>query len=147
MGCALGRAGISHRKREGDGATPAGTLSPLLVLYRPDRMPRPRTRLPVRPLRPTDGWCDDPGDRNYNRAVTLPYAARHELLWRKDHLYDILVVLDWNLEPAIPNLGSAIFLHLERPDGGPTEGCIAIAPASMQRVLRDMDETTKIDIF
>jgi L,D-peptidoglycan transpeptidase YkuD (ErfK/YbiS/YcfS/YnhG family) len=144
--CALGRAGVTHFKREGDGATPAGTLRPRLVLYRPDRAHRPETKLPLRPIRPDDGWCDSPEDRNYNRGITLPYPARHERLWRKDNLYDLLVVLDWNLEPAIPYRGSAIFLHLERPDGGPTEGCIAVGIAEMRRLIRRMDITTTIEV-
>jgi L,D-peptidoglycan transpeptidase YkuD (ErfK/YbiS/YcfS/YnhG family) len=146
LGCALGRAGITHRKREGDGATPAGTLRPRLVLFRPDRVHRPDTELPARPIRPDDGWCDDPQDRNYNRAITLPYPGRHERLWRNEGLYDLLVVLDWNLEPAIRNFGSAIFLHLEKPDGGPTEGCIAIGIAAMFRLLRRMNDATRIEV-
>jgi L,D-peptidoglycan transpeptidase YkuD (ErfK/YbiS/YcfS/YnhG family) len=146
VSCALGRAGIARSKREGDGATPAGTLRPLLVLYRPDRMHRPATELPIRPVRPDDGWCDDPEDRNYNRAITLPYPARHERLWRSDHLYDLLVVLDWNLEPAVPNRGSAIFLHLERLDGGPTEGCIAVSVAAMRRLIPQMNGATRIEV-
>jgi L,D-peptidoglycan transpeptidase YkuD (ErfK/YbiS/YcfS/YnhG family) len=147
IGCALGRAGVTYSKREGDGATPAGKLRPRLVLFRPDQVLRPATELPVRPIRPDDAWCDDPKDRNYNRAVTLPYPARHERLWRDDHLYDVLVVLDWNLEPAIRNRGSAIFLHLDRADGGPTEGCIAIGISPMRRLIRRMNAATRIEVF
>lgn len=146
IGCALGRAGITHFKREGDGATPAGTLLPRLALFRADRVHRPETGLPLQAIRQNDGWCDDPLDRNYNRAVTLPYPARHERLWRDDHLYDLVIVLDWNLEPAIPNRGSAIFLHLERTDRGPTEGCIAVAPDSMRQLLAGMTLLTRIKI-
>jgi L,D-peptidoglycan transpeptidase YkuD (ErfK/YbiS/YcfS/YnhG family) len=147
VGCALGRAGVTYSKREGDGATPAGTLRPRLVLFRPDRVHRPVTELRVLPIRADDGWCDDPQDRNYNRAVALPYPARHERLWRDDHLYDVLVVLDWNLEPAIPNRGSAIFLHIERADGGPTEGCIAVGVSPMRRLVRRMYAATRIEVI
>src|SRR5690242_15496138 len=76
--CALGRSGVTAQKREGDGATPAGQFRLVLVYYRPDRIRRPATRLPVEPIHPHDGWCDDPADRNYNRPVKLPYAAGHE---------------------------------------------------------------------
>lgn len=144
LGCAVGRAGITHFKHEGDGATPAGTLHPRLVLFRPDRVHRPNTQLPSRRIGRDDAWCDDPEDRNYNRAISLPYPGRHERLWRSDRLYDLLVVLDWNLEPAVKNRGSAIFLHLERPDRGPTEGCIAVSGAAMTRLLRHMNDATKI---
>lgn len=113
-------------KREGDGATPLGTMRLASVLYRRDRLQRPRTALPLRPIRRSDGWCDAPDDRNYNRRVRLPYPASAENLWRPDELYDVVVVLDYNVRPRIRHRGSAIFLHLARPDSAPTAGCIAL---------------------
>lgn len=144
--CALGRAGISGRKREGDGATPAGRLALLAVLYRPDRLRRPATRLPASPLSPASGWCDDPDSRSYNRAVRLPFRGRHERLWREDHLYDIVVVLDFNLARPKPGAGSAIFLHLAAPDFSPTEGCVAVPLEAMRRILARAQPGTFLDI-
>ncbi len=78
----------------------AGSVFPLRqVFYRPDRMAAPVTGLPVTPLRPGDGWCDAPGDPNYNRFVPLPYPASHERLWREDGLYDVIVVIGHNCRP------------------------------------------------
>ncbi len=133
--CALGRGGCSWRKREGDGATPLGRFRLVNVHYRPDRGPRPSTGLPVRPLRPNDGWCDAPADRNYNRAVQLPYPSSAEALWRRDALYDIVVVLDHNTRPRLRDRGSAIFLHVAHPDYPPTHGCIALSAADLRRLL------------
>ncbi|MBB98178.1 MAG: hypothetical protein CML67_01375 [Rhodobacteraceae bacterium] len=133
--CALGRGGITRDKREGDGATPAGRFEMLSVYYRPDRVQRPRTRLPVTPLRPWMGWCDDPGHPRYNRLVRRPFAASHEAMWRDDPLYNIVVVLDCNLHPAVPGRGSAIFLHLARPGYTPTEGCVAVKEQDMRLLL------------
>ena len=96
------------------------------VFYRADRIARPRTALPVRALRPNDGWCDATGDRNYNRLVTLPYPARAERLWRGDDLYDIVVVLDHNTAPRARGRGSAVFLHIASEDYAPTRACIAL---------------------
>jgi L,D-peptidoglycan transpeptidase YkuD (ErfK/YbiS/YcfS/YnhG family) len=144
--CALGRTGLTARKREGDGATPIGAFALLSVLYRPDRVARPATALPVEALRPDDGWCDDPADRRYNRPVRLPCPARHEKLWRDDSLYDVVVVLDFNLAPPMPGRGSAIFLHLARPGFAPTEGCVAIALAAMRRLLAQADPGTTLRI-
>jgi L,D-peptidoglycan transpeptidase YkuD (ErfK/YbiS/YcfS/YnhG family) len=133
--CALGRTGRTLRKREGDGATPAGRWALREVLYRPDRMRRPRTRLAVVPLRPWQGWCDAPRDRNYNRLVRYPYPASAEPLWREDGLYDIVVVLEYNICPRVRGRGSAVFLHVARPGLSPTEGCVALARDHLLQLL------------
>jgi L,D-peptidoglycan transpeptidase YkuD (ErfK/YbiS/YcfS/YnhG family) len=133
--CAIGTGGATQRKAEGDGATPLGRFPMRKLYYRADRLAPPQTGLPVRQLTPDDGWCDDSGDASYNRFVTLPYPARHERLWRADHLYDIIVELGYNDDPPRPDLGSAIFLHLARDDYAPTEGCIALALEDMQALL------------
>lgn len=133
--CALGRGGITRRKREGDGATPAGRFEVLDVYFRADRGRRPSTGLPVAALHPDDGWCDEPEHPRYNRPVTLPFSASHEKMWRQDRLYDIVVVLDCNLNPAVRGRGSAIFFHLAREDWRPTLGCVALSPLHMRQVL------------
>ncbi len=144
--CALGRSGIKGRKREGDGATPRGAWRPVAVYYRPDRLTRPATGLPTLSLSPDDGWCDDPADRRYNRSVRLPYAGRHEHLWRTDRLYDVIVVLDYNLARPLKGAGSAIFLHLAGEGFAATAGCIAVSRGSMRRLLARMDRNTVIDV-
>jgi len=133
--CALGRAGIRADKREGDGATPAGVFPLRRVLYRPDRLTRPATGLPAAALDPADAWCDDPGDALYNRPVRLPYPARHERLWREDRIYDLIVILGHNDDPVVPGLGSAIFLHVARPDFAPTQGCVALSREDLLALL------------
>ncbi|HEY8611669.1 MAG TPA: L,D-transpeptidase family protein [Roseomonas sp.] len=133
--CAIGRGGISDQKREGDGATPRAFLPLRRVLYRADRGRAPHCAVPVEPIGPADGWCDDPSDAAYNRPVTLPYPGRHEVLWRDDSLYDIIGVLGWNDDPVVSGRGSAIFLHVARPDYAPTEGCVALAPLDLRAAL------------
>jgi len=125
--CAIGRGGIGAKSGEGDGVTPVGVFPIRRVLYRPDRVAAPRTNLPVEAIAEDDGWCDAPGDSAYNQPVKLPYPASHERMWRDDHLYDVVVVLGFNDAPVMPGKGSAIFLHVARPDCGPTEGCVALA--------------------
>jgi len=144
--CALGRSGRASSKREGDGATPSGIWRPVLILYRADRGQRPRSALPVRPLRPEDGWCDAVGDRNYNRWVRHPYPASAERLWRQDSLYDVIVVLDHNRCPRVQGAGSAIFMHLSRPGYRPTEGCVALARRHLLLVLATARRDTRIAI-
>ncbi len=137
--CALGKGGVAAMgaKREGDGATPAGLWPLRRLFYRPDRLNAPRTRLPVTALEPSDGWCDAPGDAAYNQAVTLPYPASAEHLWRDDGVYDLIVVLGYNDAPVVTGCGSAIFLHVARPDYSPTEGCVALAEADLLEVLAE----------
>ena len=144
--CALGRAGVTRAKREGDGASPAGRFRLLGAFYRPDRLPRPRTRLPLRALRAADGWCDDPRDRRYNRPIRLPDAAGHERMWRDDHLYDVVLDIAWNRGPIARGRGSAIFLHLTKPGFTPTEGCVAVPPSAIRRLLERIGPRTRIEI-
>ena len=133
--CALGRGGVRVNKREGDGTTPAGRLILRRVLYRADRVAAPATVVPVEPIAPDDGWCDDPHDLHYNCAIRLPYPGRHERLWRSDQVYDVVGVLGWNDAPVVPERGSAIFLHIARLDYAPTLGCIALAAADLRALL------------
>jgi L,D-peptidoglycan transpeptidase YkuD (ErfK/YbiS/YcfS/YnhG family) len=147
MRCALGRGGINAQKREGDGATPVGSFAMRQLLYRPDRETRPRTALPAKPIQRDDGWCDAPSDRAYNRPVRLPYPASAEQLWRDDHLYDLLVVLGYNDDPVVPGQGSAIFLHLARPDFAPTEGCVALGHDDLVAVLAATDPVSRVVIL
>jgi len=124
--CALGRSGIGTVKREGDGHTPRASLPLRSVLFRADRIPRPRTLLPLRAISPRDAWCDDAGDRRYNRLIDRPAGEAEERLMRDDHLYDVVVELGWNDAPVIRGRGSAIFWHLARAGLTPTAGCVAV---------------------
>jgi L,D-peptidoglycan transpeptidase YkuD (ErfK/YbiS/YcfS/YnhG family) len=144
--CAVGRAGVTSRKREGDGATPRGRFRLLAAMYRPDRLARPMTGLPLTAIRPGAGWCDDPSDHAYNQPVRLPYPGRHENLWRDDRLYDVVIVLDYNIRPAIAGAGSAIFLHLAAPGYKPTAGCVAVSLETMRRLLPRLGRETFIEI-
>ncbi len=144
--CQLGPAGLTRRKREGDGATPAGRFDLLHGFFRPDRGPRPAARLPCRPLRSDDGWCDDPRAVGYNRPVRLPSPAGHEAMWRADRLYDVVLVIDYNVRRPRRGRGSAIFLHVMAPDGRPTAGCVAVRPADLRRLLPRLDRRCRIAI-
>jgi L,D-peptidoglycan transpeptidase YkuD (ErfK/YbiS/YcfS/YnhG family) len=135
--CALGKGGVKPavEKREGDGATPAARMALRRVLFRADRLAPPRCAVPVEPIAPQDGWCDDPGHRLYNRQVTRPFDASHEALWRDDSVYDVIGVLGWNDDPVERGRGSAIFLHLARDDYRPTEGCVALSLRDLRQAL------------
>lgn len=146
--CALGKGGVvaADAKREGDGASPAGKWLMRRVYYRPDRMDAPQTALPVVALKPEDGWCDAPDDPLYNRPVTLPYSASHEKMWREDHVYDVVVELGYNDDPPVPGRGSAIFMHLARPDWSGTKGCVALSLPDLLSVLKAAGPGSAVEI-
>ena len=133
---ALGRGGISNEKREGDGATPSGIWRLGRVFYRADRVDTPQTGLRTVPLQPNWGWCDDPDHPDYNTLITLPHTAHHEDMWREDALYDVVVEILYNSGPTLPGAGSAIFMHVAKPDFTPTEGCIALNIQDLLGLLR-----------
>lgn len=139
--CRIGKAGAVPMKagREGDAMTPLGEYHLRFGLYRADRLPRPHSELTFRPLRQEDGWCDAPADPAYNRFIRLPYNASHEKLWREDGAYDVILVMSHNDSPPVPNLGSAVFIHIAQPDDRNTLGCIALAPEDMVKLLRRLE--------
>lgn len=140
----IGRAGLTADKHEGDGASPIGIWPMRRVLFRPDRV-TPKTALPMQPLRPEDGWCNDPTHRDYNRMVRLPFEGRHEELWRKDGLYDLVVQLGYNDDPPIAGKGSAIFLHVLGPDRDATAGCLAIARDELLLMLAEIGRAAAVE--
>jgi L,D-peptidoglycan transpeptidase YkuD (ErfK/YbiS/YcfS/YnhG family) len=143
---ALGRGGIKANKREGDGATPSGHFRLKRLWWRADRHPRPRTRLPVRRIRPDDGWCEDPADRRYNRPVPVPKASTADRLTRADHLYDFIIEIDHNTRPRIAGRGSAVFIHVARPGFAPTAGCVALTLPALRRLIARLGPDTRLTI-
>ena len=135
--CALGRGGVAYKSGEGDGITPLGRFPLRRVFYRADRLSKPTTGLALVALEKHHGWCDDPADAAYNTLVTRPYPARHETLWRDDALYDVIVETGYNDDPVIAGKGSAIFMHIAKPNYDPTEGCVALKKADLLRLLAD----------
>ena len=144
--CAIGQFGKNVRKQEGDGTTPIGIWHPTRLYYRADRITRPISALPTRPIGRLDGWCDDPDHRDYNRLIRHPISASAEHLWREDHCYDLVITLNHNTAPIIKRAGSAIFIHVERKGFQPTQGCIALDLNSLRILAQLIDQTTSIQI-
>lgn len=142
--CALGRGGITDNKHEGDAKTPLGRFPLRRIWYRPDRVMRPQTGLPIVEISQKSGWCDDVTADCYNRPILRPMSTRHERLWRHDRLYDVFFELGYNDAPPEKGRGSAIFLHLEKDNFNPTLGCVAVSRASMRFLLRYAGPQTHI---
>lgn len=150
---ALGRSGRTSRKREGDGATPIAAMPILHGYFRYDRVAGPLgTSLPMAAIDPDLLWCDAPDDASYNRPVYHrsgrgPFKPSHEEMKRKDGLYDICLVMDWNISSRRRNLGSAIFFHCAKPGYPPTQGCVAIDIRDMRRLLPLIGPQTVVKVL
>ncbi len=146
--CTLGRAGIlpAAFKKEGDGATPAGIWPLRDGFYRADRLPQPRTGVLLRKLLPDDGWCEKIDHPDYNRWIKMPHPAVTDKMFRDDNVYDIIVVIGYNDAPVMAGRGSAIFMHLARPDFSPTAGCVGLALEHLQEVLVGLGPQSQITI-
>ncbi|MBB3313492.1 L,D-peptidoglycan transpeptidase YkuD (ErfK/YbiS/YcfS/YnhG family) [Rhizobium sp. BK196] len=143
---AIGRNGRTVIKREGDGATPIAAMRLLYGFRRGERNGRLASELLIKRIRTDMMWCDQPDDPNYNRLVKAPFKPSHEEMKRKDGLYDICLVLDWNVTSRARNRGSAIFFHLARPGYEPTAGCVAISARDMRRILPFLRKGTIVQV-
>ena len=92
------------------------------------------------------GWCDDPFSKSYNKIVKLPSKFSHEKLYRKDNIYDIILVLNYNMNPIKKNKGSAIFIHVAKKNYNKTQGCIAIKKKEFLKILKVIKINTKVKI-
>ena len=144
--CAIGKAGIKKKLREGDNITPKGTYKLINIFYRPDRIGELKTVIKKNKITKKIGWCDDINSKYYNIKIELPCKLKHERLHRKDNIYDIIGVLNYNINPVIKNKGSAIFLHVAKKNYQRTQGCIAIKKVHLKKILSVIGKNTKIKI-
>jgi L,D-peptidoglycan transpeptidase YkuD (ErfK/YbiS/YcfS/YnhG family) len=145
--CAVGAGGVREDKVEGDAATPAGQYPLRRIYFRNDRLVLPKVRLPARPIGEHDGWCDDPHSPSYNRLVRIPNEWSHEKMWREDGLYDLVVVVGYNDDPAEGEWGSAIFLHIARDDMSATQGCVAFARNDLLELVALIGPGTRLNVL
>ena len=144
--CAIGKRGITSRKVEGDNKTPKGTFTLKSIFYRKDRIPKLKTSLKKIVIKKNIGWCDESSSRQYNKMIKFPFRLSAEKLWLKDNIYDVIIVINYNLKPAIQNKGSAIFLHIAKKNYKPTKGCIAISKKDIIFLSSKVNSKTKIKI-
>ena len=144
--CTVGKRGIGNKKKEGDFITPKGIYKVKYVLYRKDRVKKIKTKLKKIIIRKNMGWCDDVRSRQYNKLIKLPFNFSHEKLYKKENIYDIILVLNFNMSPIVKNKGSAIFIHVSRRNYKKTEGCIALKKVHLIKVLKELKNNTSIKI-
>jgi len=144
--CAIGKNGIRTFKKEGDSSTPAGTYRIIKIYYRKDRINNLKTKIKKIAIKKNMGWCDDSKSKKYNKLVLLPCSYTNEKLYRKDNLYDIVCVLNYNTNIVKKNKGSAIFIHIAKKKYSPTKGCVALNKKDLINILGKISSKTKIII-
>ena len=144
--CALGKAGIGKKKIEGDNITPRGTFNIVKIYYRDDRVKKMPSKFRLIKITKKMGWCDDPNSKDYNQLINLPAKYTYEKLYRKDNVYDLLIVLNYNIRPTIKNKGSAIFIHIARQNYKKTSGCIALKKSHLTELIKTIKKNTRVII-
>ena len=144
--CALGKSGIAKKIVEGDNITPKGVFKITKIYYRQDKIKKFKTSFKKIKINKNMGWCDDPKSIYYNKQIKLPSEFSYEKLYRNDHIYDLLAVLDYNINPVVKKKGSAIFIHIAKSKYTPTAGCIALKKNDLIKLLQIINKNTKIKI-
>jgi L,D-peptidoglycan transpeptidase YkuD (ErfK/YbiS/YcfS/YnhG family) len=144
--CALGKAGIGKKKIEGDNITPRGTFNIVKIYYRSDRIKKISSKFKIIKITKNMGWCDDPKSKKYNQPIKLPTKYSHEILYRRNNIYDLIIVLNYNMKPIIKNKGSAIFIHVAKKNYKKTAGCVALKKADLIYLVRKINKNIKVHI-
>ena len=144
--CALGKSGIREKRKEGDNITPKGTFNVIKIYYRGDRVKKLSSKFKLIKITKKMGWCDDPKSKKYNQLIALPTKYSHEILYRRDNIYDLILVLNYNMKPVIKNKGSAIFIHIAKKNYKKTLGCVALKKNDLIKILQIIKRKTKIKI-
>ena len=144
--CALGKRGIAYKRKEGDFVTPKGKYKIKYILYRKDRIKKIDTKIKKIAIKKNMGWCNDSKSKNYNRLIKLPSVYNFEKLFKNNNTYDILIVLDYNMNPTIKNKGSAIFIHVAKKNYKKTEGCIALKKNDLLKIIKKLKKNTVVKI-
>ena len=144
--CSAGKKGVILKKKEGDYCTPQGIFNLRTLYYRADRIPKPKTQLITKKIKKYMGWCNDPISRKYNSLININEKIKHEKLYRKDHKYALIIVIDYNLKKPFPFKGSAIFIHLTK-NYKKTAGCISLKKKDLLILLKLINKKTKIKVY
>jgi L,D-peptidoglycan transpeptidase YkuD (ErfK/YbiS/YcfS/YnhG family) len=144
--CSIGKRGIKVKKSEGDQITPKGKFKIISFLYRKDRIPNIKSRIIKKPIKKNMGWCDDPNSKYYNKLIKFPFKHSAEKLYRKDATYDLILVLNYNLNPIVRGKGSAIFIHVAKKNYKKTLGCIAVRKSDLKKIVKEINKSTIVNI-
>ena len=141
--CSIGKRGIGNKKKEGDLITPKGKYKIKFILYRKDRI-QIKSKIRKIVIKKNIGWCDDPKSKQYNKLINLPSSYKYEKLYKRENVYDIIIVLSYNMNPIIKNKGSAIFIHVAKKNYKKTEGCVAVKKEHLIKIIKNLKKNTMV---
>ena len=144
--CAIGKRGINIKKKEGDLITPKGTFKIKKLLYRRDKIGAINTNLKKAVIKKNMGWCNDIKSKDYNKLISFPFKFTAEKLYRKDNIYDLILVLNYNMNPIRKGKGSAIFIHIAKNNFNATEGCVALKKNKLKKIINKLNKNIKVII-
>ena len=144
--CALGKSGVGKKKIEGDNITPQGIYKIIKIYYRKDRIKKISSKFKLIKIKKNRGWCDDPKSNKYNQLINLPSDFNHEKLYRRDSVYDLILILNYNMNPIVKGKGSGIFIHISKKNYKKTAGCIALKKSHLIQLVKKIERRTKIII-
>tara|TARA_B110000444_G_C18556526_1_gene462760 strand:+ start:221 stop:712 length:492 start_codon:yes stop_codon:yes gene_type:complete len=143
--CSIGKKGITSNKIEGDLKTPRGIYSLGSLFYRKDKFPNLETKLKKISINKTMGWCDDVNSKYYNKLININNKIKHEKMFRKDQIYNLVIPINYNTKNPIKDKGSAIFIHITK-NYEKTKGCISLKKKDLLILLKLINKRTIIKI-
>ena len=141
--CSIGKNKLKKNKVEGDKSTPVGKFRLKYLYYRKDRIKKISTKIKKIIIKKNLGWCNDIKNTKYNRPIIINKKISHEKMFRYDGKYDLVLVLDYNMNKTIAGKGSAIFIHITN-NYSPTAGCIALSRKDLIILLKVISKNTNI---
>ena len=144
--CAIGKRGIGTKRKEGDLITPKGKFKVNYIMYRKDRIRNLKSKMKIIPIKKDMGQCNDASSHRYNKLIKFPFKYSAEKLYRKDSTYDIILVLNYNLNPIRKGKGSAIFIHIAKKNYKKTLGCIAVSKKDLKKIIKKINKSTTVNI-
>ena len=124
--------------------TPIGTYKIEYILYRKNRIKKIESKIKKKVIKKNMGWCNDTHSKDYNKLIKLPSNYNYERLYKKENIYDLVLVLNFNMRPIVKKRGSAIFIHIAKKNYKKTEGCVAINKIQLLKILKELNNKTKV---
>ena len=79
--------------------------------------------------------------------MKVPFDYSYEKLHKTNNTYDIILVLDYNMNPTKKNKGSAIFIHVIKKKYSATKGCVDVKKKDLIKLIGQINKKTIVKII